>query len=117
MLNLLTETVLENGKYVTRANIGEAALYALIGFSVVFLGIAFLVFVVWAIGKIFKVMPQKLQKKGKTESVVTPQPEQDSNELDEQTIAVITAAIAAYYEQQQIPCEFVIKKIKRNSKI
>ena len=28
--------------------------------------------------------------------------------------AVITAAITAYYQKQQIPCEFVIKKIKRN---
>ena len=47
MLNLLAEA---NDPFRS-ANVGEASLYALLGFSIVFLGIAFLIFVVWAVGK------------------------------------------------------------------
>ena len=114
-MNLLQATLPEGGKYAT---IGEAALFAGIGYLIVFLGIAFLILVVWAVGQFFKVVPQKFAKKDKVVDVpVKEAAPKVIDELDEQTIAVITAAIAAYYEKQQIPCEFVIKKIKRNSKI
>lgn len=114
MFNLLAK-VIENGKEITRIGLGEAALYALIGQVVVFVGIAFLVLIVWAVGLAFKRLPGKPDKKEKSVPVETIVNESvpNSNELDAETIAVITAAIAAYYEEQQIPCEFVIKKIKR----
>ncbi|MBQ8427686.1 MAG: OadG family protein, partial [Clostridia bacterium] len=89
----------------------------LIGQIVVFLGIAFLVFIVWAVGKLLNKMPKKKEKEEEVALAPTTPISQPSDDLDEQTIAVITAAIAAYYQQQQIPCEFIIKKIKRNSKI
>ena len=115
MINLLSSTLPEGGKIV---GVGEAALYATIGYLIVFLGISFLIFVVWAVGMFFKHGPQKFSKKIKTSALpVDKSIAQSTNDLDAQTIAVITAAIAAYYQQQQIPCEFVIKKIKRNTKI
>ena len=45
LLNLLADQFREVG-------IGEAALYALLGYLIVFLGIAFLIFVVWLVGRI-----------------------------------------------------------------
>lgn len=101
-------------KEVTYVDLGTAALYAVIGLLVVFIGIAFLVLVVWLLGLAFTHLPQKFEKKEKVlEKVETPATTVAVEDLDEQTVAVITAAIAAYYQKQQIPCEFVIKKIKR----
>lgn len=40
-------------------------------------------------------------------------PASDANELDEETVAVITAAIMAYYQNSNPKCEFTIKRIKR----
>ena len=48
--------------------IGEAALYALLGFAVVFLGIAFLILVVWAVGKVMTATAKK-PKTAKTKAV------------------------------------------------
>jgi len=111
--NLLLEYIEINGETITKANLGEAALYAVIGFAVVFLGIAFLVLVVWAVGKIFEGVD-----KAKAEKKPVPQEpsavQSTTDEVDDETIAVISAAIAAYYQKQAVPCEFVIKKIKRS---
>ena len=101
-------------KEVVFVDVGTAALYALIGYLVVFLGISLLVLVVWLLGLGFKHLPQKFQKKVKVEKTVEAvQTPMQVEALDDQTVAVITAAIAAYYQKQQVPCEFVIKKIKR----
>ena len=100
-----------------KATIDEALLYAGIGFLVVFLGIAFLVLVVWAIGlAIGKVTAAQKKAKPVEKVEAAPQAISQAEELDDQTVAVITAAIAAYYQKQQIPCEFVIKKIRRTNK-
>ena len=111
MWNLLSEVLPEGGRFV---GLGEAAIYALIGFFVVFLGISFLILVVWLVGLAIGKFTNGAKKKAaaKVEPVV--QAVQDNAMLDDETVAVITAAIAAYYQKQQIPCEFVIKKIKRN---
>ena len=50
LLNLLNaQTAESQSRFIS---VGEAALYALIGFAVVFFGIAFLIFIVWVVGKI-----------------------------------------------------------------
>ena len=103
---------------------GEAALYAAIGFSVVFLGILFLILVVWGMGKIIaavegKAVTKKEKKKAKEativeESLTTEKVESAStDEVDEETIAVITAAIMAYYQKNNPKCEFTVRRIKR----
>ena len=48
---------------------------------------------------------QKMQ-----ESLVVPA---DNDEVSDEVIAVITAAIAAYYQQENKKCEFTVKRIKR----
>ena len=103
---------------------GEAALYAVIGFAVVFLGILFLILVVWGMGKIIaavegKAVTQKEKKKSKEpilekEAFATEKVEPASvDEVDEETVAVITAAIMAYYQKNNPKCEFTVRRIKR----
>ena len=101
-------------KEVTYVDLGTAALYAVIGLLVVFIGIAFLVLVVWLLGLAFAHLPQKFEKKEKVvEKVETPAPTMAVEDLDEQTVAVITAAIAAYYQKENKKCDFTVKRIKR----
>lgn len=112
-LNLLATTV---DKY-REASIGEAALYALLGFLVVFVGIAFLILVVWLTGKFMTKTQTPQKKEVKIESPLENVSESlavaDGDAVNEETIAVITAAIMAYYQQTNPKCEFTVKRIKR----
>ena len=61
LTNLLTNATLPEG--YQKVSIGTAALYALIGYLVVFAGIAFLIFIVWLVGKFIskpKAAPKKV---------------------------------------------------------
>lgn len=99
----------------------EAALYALIGFTVVFLGLLFLILIVWGTGKIIsafenkgKKVEKKEPKKDETVAPVENAPiPATTDEIDEETVAIITAAIMAYYQKNNPRCEFTVKRIKR----
>lgn len=96
------------------SSIQETALYALIGFLVVFAGILFLVFIVWLVGKLmgkFGVKNGKIEKK--TEEKTTFVPIVAEDEIPEETVAVIMAALTAYYQTNHPKCEFTVKRIKR----
>ena len=96
--------------------IGEAALYALLGFLVVFIGIAFLILVVWLVGKIVAAIENKKTQKETPAPVVAESlavDEKVEDELTEETVAVITAALMAYYQKNNPKCEFTVKRIKR----
>ncbi len=100
---------------------GESALYALIGFALVVVGIAFLIFVVWLVGKLMsktvdtsKALPKKV--KPMETKVEVPKEEAKmmaEDEISEETLAILTAAIMAYYEKNNPKCEFIVKRIKR----
>ena len=112
MFNLLAKAVPDGGRIV---EVPEALLYALIGFLVVFAGIALLITVVWAVGKIMStinptVQPKKIEAKPKQAQVA---PVVNSDEVDEETVAVITAALMAYYQTTNPKCGFTVKRIKR----
>ena len=112
MFNLLAKTVPEGGRII---EVPEALLYALIGFLVVFAGITLLIFVVWAVGKIMATVnptaqPKKIEVKPKQTQVA---PAANSDEVDEETVAVITAALMAYYQTTNPKCGFTVKRIKR----
>ena len=112
-LNLLSMT---EDKFRS-ATIGEAALYALLGFLVVFVGISFLILVVWLVGKAMNKMEKK-QKVPKTvekpvETVAESLAVADADTINDETVAIITAAIMAYYQQTNPKCEFTVKRIKR----
>lgn len=114
LMNLLTNANLPEG--YKKIGVGEAALNALIGYAVVFAGIAFLILVVWLVGKIVS-KSQSTPKKtvvSDTTTVDTPiQSSTSSDELDEETVAVIMAALMAYYQTNNPKCEFTVKRIKR----
>ena len=77
-----------------------------------------LISVVWLVGRVINApkttKKEKLPVETSPQTAPTTQISVGESEVDEETQAVITAAITAYYQKQQIPCEFVIKKIKRN---
>ena len=110
LFNLLTDAT------KTRAvGIDEAALYALLGFLVVFIGISLLIFIVWAVGKIMQ-NTSKTDTPTKATQSVQPavQPATSAKEeLDEETVAVITAALMAYYQKNNPQCDFIVRRIKR----
>lgn len=97
--------------------LGEISLYAILGFAVVFIGIAFLIFCVWAIGKAFtKNKSEQKQEKPQpkpVENVEVAPVKANEDEISDEILAVITAAISAYYETAQPQCEFIVKRIKR----
>ncbi|MBQ8296114.1 MAG: OadG family protein [Clostridia bacterium] len=104
------------------AGFGEVSVYALIGFLVVFAGIAFLILVVWLVGKFMsrgkEKAPVKTSTKEETkhedavsESIAVA--DIGEEELSEETVAVIMAAIMAYYEKNNPKCEFTVKRIKK----
>lgn len=116
--------LLASGQDPFRAvGIGEAALYALLGFAVVFVGILFLIFVVWTTGKIIsavegkaKTSKNKAKQKINTEensAVENTATAVQTNEIDEETAAIITAAIMAYYQKNNPKCEFTVRRIKK----
>lgn len=109
--NLLTSELPEGGRYV---GIGEAAIYALIGFAVVFAGIAFLILIVWLVGKVMEKTNQKTKQKPIPATESKPSTNGvDEEEISEETIAVIMAALTAYYQTNNPKCEFTLKRIKR----
>ena len=114
LTNLLTTPLPEGGRYVP---ISEALLYAVIGFLVVFAGIALLIFVVWAVGKLMGRVNGKVKSSEKPVQKIVPTPIAKANvetdEISEETVAVITAALMAYYESNNSKCEFIVKRIKR----
>lgn len=115
MLQNLLTALPEGGKMIS---IPESLLYALIGFIVVFAGITLLIAVVWAVGKVMSINTAKNtanSAKPKVErqvQAVQPAPVV-SDDIDEETVAVITAALMAYYQTNKPQCGFTVKRIKR----
>lgn len=112
LLNLLTSSLPEGYQEIS---LGEASLYALIGFLVVFAGIAFLVFVLWLVGRLMKKAKGEVEVKPEKPVKEKPIQEQPAafEGVDEETIAVITAALMAFYQTNNPKCEFTVKRIKR----
>ena len=96
--------------------ISESALFAILGFVIVFVGIAFLILVVWLIGKAIHKGESKNTKEEQPKIVVE-QPvaasTAKSDEISEEVVAAITAALMAYYQKTNAKCEFRVKRIKR----
>ncbi len=108
------QTILNAAESWFQMNIGEAGLYTVIGFVFVFLGIAILVLVFTLIGMIMKrVSPKKEEKPAAQPAAPAGPAVQATQGVDMATVAVITAAIAAYYESNHSGCDFVVRRIKK----
>lgn len=105
--------------------IGEASLYALIGFLVVFCGISFLILIVWLVGKLLvKVEKNAREKTIKQSQASIPEKkepivenlsiaEAKEERVSDETVVLIMAALMAYYEKNNPKCEFTVKRIKK----
>ena len=102
-------------------NFGEAALYALIGFVVVFVGIIIIIGIIWLVGLIMrKTNNLEFLTKKREKKVSSEKPEgaaaavaSDGDEIPAEVKAAIVAAIMAYYQEKEEKCQFTVKRIKR----
>lgn len=105
-------------------NFGEAALYALIGFVVVFIGIAIIIGIIWLVGLLMRktnnleFLTKKREKtiKKPVENSADGQngaPAAGTDDVPDEVKAAIVAAIMAYYEEREEKCQFTVKRIKR----
>lgn len=99
-----------------KADVGEAAIYAIVGFVFVFVGIAFLVLLFMGLGKVMSVVTAKRTAKVRdamqSKMIPAAQSHTDSG-VSPELVAVITAAVTMCYEQEGGRCDFVVKRIKR----
>lgn len=103
-------------------NFGEACIYALIGFLIVFVGIVLIICIIWFIGFILrktdnlafihKIKNPFKKKKNEAEKVIA-SGVQAEEEISDEVKAAIVAAIMAFYAEDSPKCEFVVKRIKR----
>lgn len=104
-----------------KIDIGEGAFYSVFGFVFVFLGITLLILIFTALGAVMKKVNarEKKPKKEKGKPAVQakaplPQAVPAAEEgLSPELVAVISAAIMAYYEGTKQKCDFVVRRIKR----
>lgn len=105
-------------------NFGEAALYALIGLLIVFVGIVIIIGIIWLVGLIMRktnnleFLTKKKGMKPKAEDNTTLAPVSagtavEDGEIPDEVKVAIIGAIMAYYQEQEGHCEFTVKRIKR----
>lgn len=125
MTGNLLDFVAQNGNWYFE-NFGEALIYALIGFVIVFLGIALIILIIWLLGLLLrktnnlaflrgwgaKSCAKKSKNKEETAAEVT-ETVSDDGEVPAEVKAAIIAAIMAYYSENAPECEFKVKRIKR----
>jgi len=117
MINNLLSLINQEGSL----GFGEACIYALIGFAVVFVGIALIILIIWLIGLLMRKTDNLafLNKTGrKKDKKKKNEPEVEagtvgSDEIPDEIKVAIVAAIMAYYSEQAPKCEFKVKRIKR----
>ena len=118
MLNSLLEIIPKADGNFYFDSFGEALVYALIGFLVVFCGIVIIIFIIWLLGLILRKtnnlefllkLGRKKPKQVETQ-VVIPDNEDD---IPDEIKAAIMAAIMTYYSDEKPECEFRVRRIKR----
>lgn len=95
-------------------DVGEGAFMAVFGLLFVVVGITLLVLIFAALGKIMSAVNKKKAKKAelseKPERTVSEKAEEG---ISPEIVAVISAAVSAYYEGENVPCDFVVRRIKK----
>ena len=96
-----------------KVDLGEGAFYAVFGFLFVFVGIALLIAIFAALGFLMKRSNGRKRKDEVRQSAVATEPMNAEEGIPPETVAVIAAALAAYYEAAPQKCDFVVRRIKR----
>lgn len=124
MLNFLLEILPQrpdgsyDGNYYFSDRFGEPVIYALIGFLIVFIGIAIIITIIWLIGLLMRktdnlAFIHKIGKNKKKKTKETGERALQSDEIPDEVKAAVVAAIMAYYSEARPECEFKVKRIKR----
>lgn len=118
MYNSLLEIVAGNDGNYYFSNFGEALIYALLGFCIVFIGIVLIILIIWFVGFLMRktnnfAFLNKLKTKKKVSEPVTEVKDTNDGDISDEIKAAIIAAIMAYYTEEQPRCEFKVKRIKR----
>lgn len=115
MVNSLLSLIKQEGSL----SFGEACIYALIGFALVFAGIVLIICIIWLIGLIMRktnnlAFLSKIARK-KNKSPAEPEAVQATGEgeISDEIKAAIVAAVMAYYYEKKPECEFKVRRIKR----
>lgn len=121
-LRLLDFVAGSDGNYYFN-NFGEALVYALIGFLIVFLGIALIIFIIWILGLVLRktnnfaflhgLTKKIFSKKKKAEQVAEVTENSEEEDIPDEVKAAIIAAVMAYCSQEMPKCEFKVKRIRR----
>lgn len=117
MINNLLALINQEGSL----GIGEACIYAVIGFCIVFVGIVLIILIIWLIGLLMRktdnlAFLNKIGKKKKKAAQPVPvvgTEDVSSDEIPEEVKAAIIAAVMAYCSEEVPECEFKVKRIKR----
>lgn len=119
LLDLVPGTGKNAGNFVF-SDFGEALLYALIGFVIVFAGIAIIIAVIWLIGLLMRktdnlafLTKKKDKSKNAGADIVANEPHADGDDIPEEIKAAIVAAVMSYYQTEKPKCDFIVKRIKR----
>lgn len=117
LLDIVPGTGNNSGNYVF-TDFGEALLYALVGFLIVFLGIAVIIFIIWLIGLLMKKTNNLafLSKKKEDKTAAQPAPAVADNaeeDIPDEIKVAVVAAVMAYCQAEKPKCEFKVKRIKR----
>ena len=116
-----------DGNWYFENRFSEGAIYALIGFAIVFVGIALIILIIWLEGLLMRKtnnlafmgafgrkIKSLFKRKNKSEEESLPQTESvQEEEIPDEVKAAIIAAIMAYYSEESPKCEFKVKRIKR----
>ena len=118
MYNSLLEIVAGSDGNYYFSNFGEALIYALLGFVIVFVGIVLIILIIWFVGFLMRktnnfAFLNKIKRKKKASEPVAEVSETNDGEIPDEIKAAIIAAIMAYYTKEQPKCEFKVKRIKR----
>ena len=117
MYNSLLEIVAGSDGNYYFSNFGEALIYALLGFCIVFVGILLIILIIWFVGFLMRKTNNfaflSRVKKKKVSEPVSEISNEDNGDIPDEIKAAIVAAIMAYYTEEQPKCEFKVKRIKR----
>lgn len=119
MLNELLDIVPKEDGNFYFDNFGEALVYALIGFLVVFVGILLIICIIYFIGFImkktnnFEFLSKIGKKKKKPAEAYENFVQSGEEDIPDEVKAAIIAAIMTYYSEKKPECEFRVKRIKR----
>lgn len=99
---------------------GEACIYAVVGFCMVFVGIVIIIAVIWLVGFLLRktdnfafLTRKKSKKSAQSQPAVQVTLAEESEDIPDEVKAAIVAAIMAYYTAEAPKCEFKVKRIKR----